>query len=81
VTEPSEQPKLLQMTNPFSQSLKANAGRSDAPVVALKALNLSSSALTATIPKSRALKPNDGTVQKFAATASKSCDLRKRRQY
>jgi hypothetical protein len=56
-------------TNPCSQSLKANAERSDAPAVALKALNLSLSALTATIPKFCALKQTDGTALRFVATA------------
>jgi hypothetical protein len=76
-TEPNGQPKSLLTTNPFSQSLKANAERSDARVVALKALNSSLSALTATIPKSHALKQTDGTALKFVATASKPYGLMK----
>jgi hypothetical protein len=68
VTEPNGQPKSLLPTNPCSQSLK-DAERNNAPVVALKALNLSLSALTATIPKFHALKQTDGTALKFVATA------------
>jgi hypothetical protein len=77
VTELNEQPKSLLPTNPCSQSLKANAERSDAPVVVLKALNLSLSASNAITPKSCVLKQTDGTALRFAATASKLYELTK----